>query len=102
MKKYSLPLEFQIWIDDLYHTWVRPTENGYYTKKKFKLKNPSPTKNLVVKKNSKSKYQKDIPLMLEWYDNLKGTSICSTTNISRWYHSDTAEWKKEFPYNQWM
>jgi len=37
MRKYPLPLEFQIWIDDLYHTWVRPTENGYYTQKKFNL-----------------------------------------------------------------
>tara|TARA_Y100000389_G_scaffold88078_1_gene84541 strand:- start:166 stop:894 length:729 start_codon:yes stop_codon:yes gene_type:complete len=101
MKKKELSLEFQMWIDDLYDKMMRPTEYGYYTKKKFNLKDASPTKDLVVKKNFKSEYKKDTPLMLEWYDNLKGTSTCSTTHVSRWYRSDMAEWKKEFPYNQW-
>ena len=89
MKRFELPLDFQIWIDDLYHKMVRPTEYGYYTKKKFKLKDVSPTNDLVVKKKSKSKY--------------RGQSIiCSTTHASKWYPSDVPRWKTEFPYNQFL
>jgi hypothetical protein len=85
MNKFELPLEFQMWIDDLYDKMMRPTEYGYYTKKKFKLKDVSPTNDLVVKKKSKSKY--------------RGQSICSTTHTSKWNSSDVPRWKKEFPYN---